>query len=180
MWTNCVRPDVVIPPGGQFVEKKNAWQVNYCFPSCFTLNSAANRAGLIICVNKRDASLLSSILKWCPSLLPPLSPCWLYLTVPPSHRHRWQSVSLMLPESHSSPTDGPDHSRSRYETREEIRHNSPFYLELIFQLLDRRAWRLLMVNVIYPLSLVAVNVAIGAARLTINTDLSAGSTLNQQ
>lgn len=108
------------------------------FPSCFTLNSAANRAGLIICANKRDASLSPSILRLCPSLLPPLSPCWLYLTVPPSHRQRWQSVSSLLTESHPSPTDGPDHSRSRYETREEIRHKSPLYLQLIFQLSDGR------------------------------------------
>lgn len=120
------------------ISKRGLWQVNYCFPSCFTLNSEASRAGLIICVNKRDASLLSSILKFCPSLLPTLSPCWLYLTVSPSHRQRWQSVSALLPESHPSPTDGPDHSRSRYETREEIRHNSSLYLGLIFQLLDRR------------------------------------------
>lgn len=128
-------------PVGNLLKKNSQnglWQINYCFPYCFSLNSAANRAGLIICVNKRDAILPSSILKLCPSLLSPLSPCWLYLTVPPSHRQRWQSVSPVLPESHPSPTYGPDHSRSRYETREEIRHNSLFYLELIFQLLDRR------------------------------------------
>lgn len=129
------------PVGNLFKNsQKGLWQINYCFPSCFSLNSAANRARLIICVNKRDASLLSSILKLCPSPLSPLSSCWLYLTVPPSHRQRWQSVSPLLPESHPSPTDGPDHSGSRYETREEIRHDSPFYLELIFQLPKRRVW----------------------------------------
>lgn len=131
----------LLPVGNLFKNpQKRLWRINYCFPSCFTLNSAANRVGLIICVNKRDASLLSSILKLCPSLLSPLSPCWLYLTVPPSHRQRWLSVSPVLPQSHPSPTDGPDRSRSRYETREEIRHDSPFYLELIFQLLDKRVW----------------------------------------
>ncbi len=104
-----------------------------------TPNSAASRAGLIIRVNKRDASLLSSILKLCPSLLSPLSSCWLYLTVPPSHRQKWQSASPVLLEYHPSPTDGPDHSRSRYETWEKIRHDFPFYLELIFQLPERRA-----------------------------------------
>lgn len=152
------------------------WQINYCSPSCFTLNSAANRAGLIICVNKKDAILLSFILKLCPSLRSPLSPRWLDLTVPPSHPQRWLSVPPVLPQSHPSPADGLYHRRSRYETREEIRHDSPFIPGAHFSATGKASVRhLLVVNVIYPLSicLVVANVAIEAAMLSINTDLSA-------
>lgn len=78
------------------------------------------------------------------------------------------------------PQDGPDHSRSRYETREEIRHDYPFYLELIFQL-PGKGGREASLSGKCDLSAnccsVVANVAIGAARLTINADLSASSTV---
>ena len=130
------------------------WQIRYCFPPCLTLSSAAKGAGLIICVNKKDATLLSYILNLCPSQLPGLSPCWLHLTVPPSHRHTWQSVASVLPQSHPSPTDGPDHSWSRYEAGEGGSVTTfPLYLEPISQPLDRSSvLHLSVVNGIYPLS----------------------------
>lgn len=183
MWRNWFITDSVIACSGQFVEnkkrksQKGLWWINYCSLSCFTLNSTATGAGLIICVNKKDA-ILSFILKLCPSLRSPLSPYWLDLTVPASHPQRWLSVPPVLPQSHPSPADGLYHGRSRYETREEIRHYSPFIPGAHFSATGKARLRhLLVVNVIYPLSicLVVANVAIEAAMLSINTDLSAST-----
>lgn len=154
--------------------------MNYYFPSCFTLNSAANRAGLIICVNKRDASLLSFILKSCPSALSPLSPCWLYLTVPPSRRQRWRSVSPVLLESHPSPTGWPRSQKEQIWDQGGDPSRLPFLPGTHFSA-PGKGGREASLSGKCDLSTnccsAVANVAIGAARLTINADLSASSTV---
>ena len=150
----------VIAPSGQFVKKKTnkktqkgLWQMN-CFPSCFTLNSAANRAGLIICVNKRDASLLSFILKSCPSALSPLSPCWLYLTVPPSRRQEMTECFSRAPGVSSLThrmaqiTAGADMRPGRRSVTTTLSTWNSFFSSPV----KAGVRHLLAVNVIYPLT----------------------------
>lgn len=118
---NCAGADTVGPTGNLFEIPKKHW-INYC--SCFTLNSAAKRTGLIICVNKRDASPLFIHRQTVPlSAFTPVTPPIITdsSSFSSSDMTKW---SPALPESHPSRTDSPDHSRSRYETRGKICHDS--------------------------------------------------------
>lgn len=151
--------------------------MNYCCPSCFALNSAASRAGLIICVNMRAASPLSSILKLCPSLLSPRHPA----------DHNWQLLLLivrvdkvfllhsqrLIPHARMAQiTVGADMGAGRRSVM------APFLPWTHFSAPRKASVRhLLVVKVIYPQSccLVVASMAIGAARLTITADLSASS-----
>lgn len=124
----------------ELVQNLHQWTLTDKWLHSLLLFSKLNRVRFIICVNGGGFQPLNPSSN-CAPLCFHTSPRWLYLTVTPPHCLKWQSVTTSLPESHPSPTNGPDHSRTdmrpgrRYFTPPALH---PLFQKLIFQFLD---WR---------------------------------------